>query len=40
MSMKLKTKQKTKQPKLKYWLLPIMSYCGLRIEYIKMYYYE
>ena len=26
--------------KLKYWLCPVMSNCGLRVEYIKMYYYE
>lgn len=26
--------------KLKYWNMPTISNCGLRVIYIKMYYYE
>lgn len=34
------THRKNKKPKLNYWLCPVISLCGLRIEYIKMYYHE
>jgi hypothetical protein len=37
---KLSTSQSKKKPLLKYWLMNQVSTCGLRVEYVKMYYYE
>ena len=31
---------KKRKPELKYWLISVISTCGLRQEYKKMYYYE